>query len=118
MRIHGVAGLTADAIHRELKAGGRFVAFENCISALIATARRSTAPYFLRAGELGLARGLPFILLSLLLGWWGVPWGLIYTPAVLITNCCGGRDVTREILPMLELGACKGLDADLPLSVS
>jgi hypothetical protein len=30
------------------------------------------------------------------LGWWGVPWGLIYTPLTLWTNLSGGRAVTAE----------------------
>jgi hypothetical protein len=106
MQIHGIAGLTSEAIRRELAAGGRFVVFEYCISVVIATSRRSTDPYFLCAGELGVARGLPFSLLSLLVGWWGIPWGVIYTPLVLITNLSGGRDVTGEITPFLESGAC------------
>jgi hypothetical protein len=109
MQIHGIAGLTPDAMKRELERGGRFVVFEYCISVIIATARRSTDPYFLRAGELGLARGLPFSLLSFVVGWWGIPWGLVYTPLVLVTNFSGGRDVTGEIIPLLENGVCGGL---------
>jgi hypothetical protein len=35
--------------------------------------------------------------LSLLFGWWGLPWGLIYTPLTLWTNLSGGRDVTAEL---------------------
>ena len=34
--------------------------------------------------------------MSALLGWWGFPWGFIYTPAVLVTNLKGGRDVTSK----------------------
>jgi hypothetical protein len=105
MQIHGIAGLTSEEMKRELEAGGRFVVFEYCVSVVIATARRSTDPYFLRAGELGLAQGLPFSLLSLLVGWWGIPWGVICTPLVLITNLSGGHDVTGEIIPLLESGA-------------
>jgi len=37
-------------------------------------------------------------LISLLVGWWGFPWGLIYTPMTLIQNLGGGKDVTREVL--------------------
>jgi hypothetical protein len=120
MHIHGIAGLTTGAIERELEAGGRFVVFEYCISLVIATARRSTDPYFLRAGELGVARGLPFSLLSLLVGWWGIPWGVIYTPLVLITNLSGGRDVTAEIMPLLESGAYRqpGVENDVEPGVS
>jgi hypothetical protein len=43
-------------------------------------------------------KGLPFSLLSLFLGWWGIPWGPIYTVQALWVNFSGGKDVTREIL--------------------
>jgi hypothetical protein len=118
MQIHGIAGLTSQAMKRELEAGGRFVVFEYCISVVIATARRSTDPYFLRADELGVVRGLPFSLLSLLVGWWGIPWGMICTPLVLITNFSGGRDVTGEIMPLLESGALEQPAADHRSGVS
>ena len=50
-------------------------------------------------GEL---QGLPFTLLSLLLGWWGIPWGPIYTIQSLWVNLKGGRDVTQEIMPSMR----------------
>jgi hypothetical protein len=35
---------------------------------------------------------------TLVLGWWGVPWGLIYTPMVLIGNLCGGKNLTEAVM--------------------
>jgi hypothetical protein len=97
MQIQGIEGLTADEVHRELDAGAKFVVFQYAISVLILTFRRSSAVYFIRAGESPIAKGLPYTLLSVFLGWWGFPWGLIYTPMALATNLTGGKDVTREI---------------------
>src|SRR6516165_11148643 len=105
MRIHGIAKLSRAEVEKELAADGRFVVFEYCVSCLIATTRRPTEIYFLHAGELGLLRGLPSSLVSLLLGWWGIPWGIIYTPLTLITNFGGGRDVTEAVRPLLTQGA-------------
>jgi len=51
----------------------------------------------IRRGKKGLLQGLPYTVLSLLLGWWGVPWGLIYTPLVVITNFSGGCDITAAM---------------------
>jgi hypothetical protein len=34
----------------------------------------------------------------MLLGWWGIPWGPIYTIQSFWVNFTGGRDVTREII--------------------
>jgi hypothetical protein len=102
MRIYGIADLTPEAIARELERGARFVAFEYCISFIFASTRRFTRPYLLGPGELGLVRGLPFSLLSMLVGWWGIPWGAVYTPLVLVTNFSGGRDITNEVLAALR----------------
>lgn len=40
----------------------------------------------------------PYSLLSFLFGWWGIPWGFIWTPMALYTNFSGGRDVTQQLL--------------------
>jgi hypothetical protein len=97
MRIVGQPALSTDDLAQELAAGGRFVFFEYCISLVIITLRRPSAIYYLRPGELGLVRGLPFCLISLALGWWGIPWGFIYTPLALINNLRGGCDVTEQV---------------------
>jgi hypothetical protein len=97
MRIDGLDNLTAAELEAELERGGRFVFYECCISCLLLTLRRPSTVRFLRAGQSGLRQGLPWCLVSLLLGWWGLPWGLIYTPLTLYTNLCGGHDVTDQV---------------------
>jgi hypothetical protein len=97
MRIEGIDNLTAAELEAELAAGGRFVFYEYCISFVVLTLRSPTSIRFLRAGEYGLLRGLPYVLVSLLLGWWGLPWGIIYTPLTIFTNLCGGHDVTAQV---------------------
>ncbi len=82
-------------------AAGRLVYYELCVSALFFTLRRPSRLHCLRPGERGIVRGLPYALASVLLGWWGVPWGLIYTPLVLWTDLTGGREVRAEQLPNL-----------------
>jgi hypothetical protein len=78
--------------------GGRLVFYEYCISLVFVTLRKPGRVQRLRPGEWGLVRGLPATAVSLLLGWWGVPWGLIYTPLTLWTNLTGGRPLTAEEL--------------------
>jgi hypothetical protein len=102
VQIRGIDGLTLEDIEEQVAAGHRFVFYEFCISLVIATLRKPSAIHFLKPGELGVLRGLPYTLVSLLLGWWGVPWGIIYTPLTLVTNFSGGRDITEKILDRLR----------------
>jgi len=85
-------------LQQELQQGGKFVMYQYCISILILTFKRSSNVYFIRFEENAIVKGLPFTLLSLLLGWWGIPWGPIYTIQAVWNNFKGGKDVTKEIL--------------------
>ncbi len=98
MKIKNVDGLTTDQINQELQNGGKFVIYQYTISIIILTFRRSSEVYFIRAGESGAMKGMQFTLISLLFGWWGIPWGPIYTIGSLIKNLGGGKNVTEEIL--------------------
>ncbi len=102
MRLRGMETLMPAELEAVLRSGARFVFFEYCISLVFVTLRRPSSIVLLRRGERGLIRGLPYTVLSLLLGWWGLPWGLIYTPLALFTNLRGGRDVTAEVHTFLQ----------------
>jgi hypothetical protein len=102
MRIQGIEGLSADQVRFEVQRGARFVFFQYCVSILILTFRRPSDVFFVRSGENAVVKGLPYTLLTLLVGWWGIPWGPIYTIGSLITNLGGGKDVTQEILAGLR----------------
>jgi hypothetical protein len=102
MHLLGAEHLSAREQLRLIGAGARCVRFELCISCLCFTWRRQTAIHWLAPGDGGLLRGLPYSLVTLLFGWWGLPWGLVQTPLALYTNCAGGYDVTPEVFR--ELG--------------
>jgi hypothetical protein len=98
MKINGIAGLSNEQVQMEVQRGARFVMYQYCISLLVITLKRPSSIYFVRAGEGSVGKGLGFSGMSLLLGWWGIPWGPIYTLQSFWVNFRGGRDVTREIL--------------------
>jgi hypothetical protein len=110
VRIHGAEHLTREGLVTTLQAGGRLVFFEYCISLVILTLRCPSGVYLLQPDETGLLKGLPFTLVTALLGWWGLPMGIVYTPLVLFTNLSGGCDVTEELWPVIV--------ADLPAAAS
>jgi hypothetical protein len=99
MEIEGIQGMTEGEIKFEVMRGGRFVYYMYCFSALIVTFRQPSKIYFLRAGESRIIKGLPFTLLTLVAGWWGIPWGPIYSVQCIAKNLCGGEDVTVQVAP-------------------
>jgi hypothetical protein len=98
MTIAGTEGLSDAQLRQELAAGARFVVFEYCVSIIIVTFKRSSPVHFVRRGESAFVKALPYTLISLFLGWWGFPFGFIYTPMALFTNLSGGRDVTAQLV--------------------
>lgn len=85
-------------LQQEIQQGGKFVMYQYCISLLIITFRRPSNIYFISHEDNAIVKGLPFTLLSLLLGWWGIPWGPIYTIQSIWINFKGGKDVTKEMV--------------------
>lgn len=103
-KIVGIEGLTTVEVMTEVELGARFVAFQYCISVFIMSFRRSSDVYFIRAGESTLARSLGFTVVSLLFGWWGIPWGPIFTIQSLFINLRGGRDLTPSVVESVTSG--------------
>lgn len=102
MKIRGAERMSKSELDFEIQRGAKFVIFQYCISALVVTLKRPSDVYFIRAGENATAKGLPFTLLSLLAGWWGIPWGPIYTVQSLYKNFSGGVDVTQSVVQSLS----------------
>jgi hypothetical protein len=75
MQIIGIQGMSGAELQREVQRGGRFVVFPYCVSVVLMTFRRSSDIYFLWADESHWSSALHSIILSLALGWWGLPWG-------------------------------------------
>jgi hypothetical protein len=82
----------------EVNQGGKFVIYSYCISIIILSFKRPSSIYFVKHNQNRIAKGLPYTLISLLLGWWGIPWGIIYTIGALGSNLSGGKDVTTEVM--------------------
>jgi len=105
MKIQGIDGLTTQQINEEIGNGGKFVAYRYCVSIIVLTFRRSSDVYFIRSGENAVVKGLGWTALTFFLGWWGIPWGPIYSVGCLGTNLSGGKDVTKEITSAMDIHA-------------
>ncbi len=101
MRIIGIDNMSPEQLKGEVAAGGRFVIYQYCISVVVVSFKRGSDIYFIRAEDNAVTKGLLFTFCSLVLGWWGIPWGPIWTIATIVTNLRGGRNVTAEVLRSL-----------------
>ncbi len=97
-KIRNIEGLSVDDINRELSNGAKFVVFQYCISIIIMTFKRGSNIYFIKSGESTIKYSIVFTLITLLFGWWGIPWGPVYSIGSLYTNLKGGKDITKNVL--------------------
>ena len=102
MKIKGIEGMTIACIQDEVSRGGKFVTFSYCVSFIMTSIKKSSGIYFIKSEENGFLNGMPFTVISLLFGWWGIPWGIVYTLECLFNNTNGGKDVTNKVMHYLQ----------------
>ena len=101
MKIKGLDGLSVTEIQSEVERGAKFVLFSYCFSIIVITFQRSSDIYFMRPHESAIKYGWPWLIISLLFGWWGIPWGPIYTIQAIFKSF-SGQNVTAEVLGHLK----------------
>ncbi|HEX7905083.1 MAG TPA: hypothetical protein VF487_14520 [Chitinophagaceae bacterium] len=98
MKIKNIDGLSASDLQQEVNEGGRFVYFPYTLSLIFFTFKRTSGVYLVKGGESNVAKGFFYILISVLFGWWGIPFGPKYTLESIQTNWRGGKDVTEDVM--------------------
>lgn len=93
--------ITTAELKQKVAAGAKFVYFEYTVSIIAATFKRPTSIYFIDANESTAKHSWHLSTLTGVLGWWGIPWGPIYTIGTFVTNFGGGKDVTNEVMSKL-----------------
>lgn len=71
-------GFTAKELHEEAGKGRKFVYFSYSVSLLLLTLNRTSGIFLVRPGESAIKKGLPYTIISFLLGWWAFPFGRSY----------------------------------------
>jgi hypothetical protein len=97
-KIVGTEGMSDAEIHAEIQKGGRFVIYAYAISIIILSFRRTSDVHFIRAGQSAVTPGLPYVFITLFFGWWGIPFGPIFSIQALASDLSGGKDVTQQLL--------------------
>ena len=102
MKIKGIDGMTIAELQDEVDRGGKFISYTYCLSFIVMSIKRSSGIYFIKSNEDAFVKGSPFTVISFLFGWWGIPWGIIYTLGCLVTNINGGKNVTSDVMNFLQ----------------
>jgi len=102
VKILGIDDMTHAELADEIERGGKFVIYEYCVSLIVVTMKQPSNIHFVRADHSRVAKGLPFTALSLVTGWWGFPFGPIYTIWALAVNFGGGKDVTADVFQAMR----------------
>jgi hypothetical protein len=102
MKIKNIEGLTGSEIRNLVDEGAKFVMYKYCISIVVMTFNNPTDVYFIKPHESRTTPGLGYLFISFFLGWWGIPWGPIYTIGNIGSVLSGGKDVTYEIMTQIN----------------
>lgn len=102
LTLRGFRPLFAEELRTRIAAGARCVRFEFCFSLFFVTIRRQSEVYLTSSWHQRYLWGLWYSFLAFLLGPWGVPWGLLWTPWAIWVNTSGGVDCTADVLAALE----------------
>ncbi len=106
--IKNIEGYTTEQLRQAVAQGGKFVFFSYTISIAVMTFKRASSIIFIPAGEGTFKHRAGYSAVNLIMGWWGIPWGPIYTIGAMGTNMSGGKDVTAEVVSQLGLNAQQG----------
>lgn len=98
MDIVGLENKTNSEIRDILNKGGKIVYFQYTISLLVMTQKNNSPFFYIPPTENTFSYSIKYFLLSLFFGWWGIPWGPIYTIETLFTTLFGGKNITNEVL--------------------
>jgi hypothetical protein len=98
LKLVGIEGHSHESLREAVDRGAKFVIYSYNFSLVVMSFKRPSNVHFIQPDENRIFKGFPYTLISLAFGWWGIPWGVIYTIQTLHQNFTGGKDVTREIL--------------------
>ncbi len=76
--------------------------FQACFSFLVLTTK-SPSRFFIRGHDNTVLMGIIYTIVTLVFGWWGIPWGPIYTLQILYRNATGGhKQIVGDMLLKIE----------------
>ena len=98
MQIKNYPAASVSQIKAMVGQGAKFVIFPYTISFVLMTLKKSSDIYFIKVGETTFQYSSKYVLMNLFIGWWGIPWGPIYTIGAIYQHIKGGKDVTHIVM--------------------
>jgi hypothetical protein len=89
---------TLQELEQKVREGYRFITFQYCVSFIAVTQRRFSKAHLINNPNDVKNYSKKYNLVSSFLGWWGIPWGPIYTFKSFEVNKKGGIDMTEDIM--------------------
>jgi hypothetical protein len=102
MNIKNIENLSGVDLRKLVSEGGKFVIYKYCISIVIASFNNPSDIYFIKPNHSRISPAIGFLFTNLFLGWWGIPWGPIYTIGNIAIILGGGKDVTNEVMAQIN----------------
>ena len=90
--------LSVTELQTAIESGSRVLIFPYCISVGIMSFRRHSGPRLVGERESAFAASLPWLAITLIAGWWGIPWGIFWSLESVFFCVTGGRDITNEFV--------------------
>jgi hypothetical protein len=73
------------------------VRYPYVFSAVLASFAVESKPVRIETPGQRYTKAIPYLLFTLAFGWWGVPWGPIYTARAVWTLLLGGTEVAEQV---------------------
>jgi hypothetical protein len=102
MIVKGIEGKTNAQLRFEISQGAKFIYFEYSL-ALVWSAQKYSRTFYVQPSKSRYLVGILYSLISIIFGWWSFR-GLFYTVTSLVTNFKGGKDITSQVLKLLDNG--------------
>jgi len=89
--------LKPDELLDAFERGATVVRYPYVISAVVASFSMESRAMLIEQPNERYTKAIPYLLVTFVFGWWGVPWGPIFTGKALWSLFQGGEDITESI---------------------